>query len=66
MTARRTRFAAALATSVGRFQALATAARGGDRPTVTRLEAALTASPTAALAKRYGLRSCGTAGATTA
>jgi hypothetical protein len=48
------------------YQSLATAASAGDAAGAARAEAALTASPVGSLAARYGLRSCGTPGATSA
>jgi hypothetical protein len=51
---------------VGDYRDLETAASKVDAPGVAGAEAALRASPVAALAARYGLRTCGTAGATTA
>jgi len=60
------RWYAALAHSVTSYQALAAAAKRGDDQGVADAEAALGASPVYSLAVSYGLRSCGTPGATTA
>jgi len=49
---------------VGDYRSLEMAAAKADAPGVARAEAALGVSPVASLAARYGLRSCGTAGAT--
>jgi hypothetical protein len=46
------------------YRELAAAARRGDAQGVASAEAALRASPVATLAAGYGLRSCGTPGAT--
>lgn len=54
----------ALAQNVQSYQQLEAAAKRGDTQTVTDGEAALRASPVAALAASYGLRSCGTPGST--
>ena len=59
-------FLAAFTQVVGGFKSLATAAAAGDAAGVARAEASLGASPVAALAARYGLRSCGTPGGTSA
>jgi hypothetical protein len=56
----------ALAQTVASYRQLEAAARGGDTQTVTDVEATLRASPIAALAASYGLKSCGTPGSTTA
>jgi hypothetical protein len=56
----------ALAQNVQSYQQLEAAAKRGDTQTVTDGEAALRASPVAALAASYGLRSCGTPGSTSA
>jgi hypothetical protein len=56
----------ALAQSVSAFETLAAAAKAGDRQSVASAEAALRVSPVGSLATRYGLRSCGTPGATVA
>jgi hypothetical protein len=48
------------------YQSLTAAASAADASGVARAEALLTASPVASLAARYGLRSCGTPGATSA
>jgi hypothetical protein len=59
-----TRYLAAVARTARGFETLATAAKRGDAPDVAGAEAELRANPVAALAARYGLRSCGTPGAT--
>ncbi|HEU0318624.1 MAG TPA: hypothetical protein VFR49_14910 [Solirubrobacteraceae bacterium] len=59
-------FLAAFTQVVAGYQSLATAAAAGDAAGVARAEASLSASPVAALAARYGLRSCGTPGGTSA
>jgi len=59
-----TRFLAALTQFVSDFKALTTAAQTGSRSAVASAEAALRVSPLDALAASYGLRSCGTPGAT--
>lgn len=46
------------------YRALATAAKRGDAQGVAGAESDLRASPVAALAARYGLRTCGSPGAT--
>lgn len=56
----------ALAQVVQNYGKLAAAAKQGDGQGVSSAEAALRASPVAALATAYGLRSCGTPGATSA
>jgi hypothetical protein len=56
----------ALGQIVDNYRRLETAARSSDIQTVTDVEATLRASPVAALAASYGLRSCGTPGSTTA
>jgi hypothetical protein len=56
----------ALSQSVSAFEQLASAAKAGDRQTVASAEAALRTSPVGSLASSYGLRSCGTPGATVA
>lgn len=56
----------ALAQIVENYRQLEAAARRGDTQTVTDVEATLRASPVAALAASYGLRACGTPGATAA
>lgn len=56
----------ALAQIVASYRQLEAAARSGDTQTVTDVEATLRASPIAALATSYGLKSCGTPGSTTA
>jgi hypothetical protein len=57
---------AALEKTVTAYRALEAAARGGDSDTIASVEATLRASPVAALATAYGIRSCGTPGATVA
>jgi hypothetical protein len=59
-------YLAGLGKVVADYRKLETAAAKTDAPGVTSAEAALSASPIATLAARYGLRSCGTAGATSA
>jgi hypothetical protein len=59
------RYFAALAQTVASYKSLATAARNGDEAGVASAEAALGSSPVYSLAESYGLRSCGTPGATT-
>lgn len=61
-----TRYLGALAQVVGVYGEFSAAAKTGDAQGVASAEAALRASPVAALANRYGLRSCGTPGATVA
>lgn len=56
----------ALTQSVSDFENLAAAAKAGERQAVTSAEAALRVSQVGSLAARYGLRSCGTPGATVA
>ena len=56
----------ALGQEVENYRKLAAAAKQNDRQGVTNAEAALRASPAASLATGYGLRACGTPGATTA
>jgi hypothetical protein len=56
----------ALEQIVENYKQLETAARRGDTQTVADVEATLRASPVAALAASYGLRSCGTPGSTSA
>ncbi len=60
------RYLEASAQELGYYRALAAAARRGDAQRVASAEAALRASPAASLAASYGLRSCGTPGATIA
>ena len=60
------RWYSALAQSVLQYRELAAAARRGDDQSVADAEAALGASPVYSLAASYGLRSCGTPGATVA
>jgi hypothetical protein len=59
-----TEYENALAQIVANYRQLEAAARRGDTQTVTDVEATLRASPAAALATSYGLRSCGTPGST--
>jgi hypothetical protein len=61
-----TAYYAALAKIVANYRQLEAAARRGDTQAVTDVEATLRASPVAALAASYGLRSCGTPGSTAA
>jgi hypothetical protein len=61
-----TSFLAAFAAVVGDYQNLVTATSAGDSAGVARAEASLTASPVAALAARYGLRSCAAPSSTSA
>jgi hypothetical protein len=56
----------ALAQELENYRKLGVAAKRGDGQGVTNAEAALRASPAASLATRYGLRACGTPGATSA
>jgi hypothetical protein len=56
----------ALAQVVQHYQELASAAKRGDAQGIAGAEAALRASPVNSLAASYGLRSCGTPGATSA
>lgn len=58
------RYLQASARDVGYYRALAAAAKRGDAQGVASDEAALRASPVTSLAASYGLRSCGTPGAT--
>jgi hypothetical protein len=58
------RYLAALAQEATDYRRLAAAARRGDAAGVADAEGALRASPAVALAARYGLRTCGEAGAT--
>jgi hypothetical protein len=60
------RYLRALAQAVGDYRDLAAAARRSDPQGVARAEADLRRIPVAALAATYGLRSCGTPGATVA
>jgi hypothetical protein len=55
---------AALGQVVTAYRALEAAARSGDGDTIASVEATLRASPVADLATSYGLKSCGTPGAT--
>jgi hypothetical protein len=59
-----TAYYGALAQNAESYRQLEAAAKRGDTQTVTDVEAALRASPIAALAASYGLRSCGTPGST--
>ena len=59
------RYLSALDRVVGDYRRLEAAAKRGDTVGVATIEAALRASPVATLAASYGLRSCGTPGATT-
>jgi hypothetical protein len=59
-----TSFLAAFTGVAADYRNLDSAAASGDAPGVAAAEAALSASRVTALAARYGLRSCGTAGAT--
>jgi hypothetical protein len=59
-------FLTAFGQVVADYQGLATAASAADAAGVARAEASLTGNPVASLAARYGLRSCGTPGATSA
>ncbi len=58
------RYLASSARAVGAYRVLAAAARRGEAPGVASAEAALRANPVASLAASYGLRVCGTPGAT--
>jgi hypothetical protein len=60
------RYLAAVSQTVASYKQLAAAAKRGDDQAVATAEAALGASPVYTLATSYGLRSCGTPGATTA
>lgn len=60
------RYLAALGQTVSYYKQLAAAAKRGDDQAVADTEAALGSSPVYSLATSYGLRSCGTPGATTA
>ena len=57
---------AALGQVVTAYRAFEAAARSGDATRSPSVEATLRTSPVAALAAAYGLRSCGTPGATVA
>ena len=59
-------YLAALTRTVAEYKSLAAAAKRGDDQAVADAEAALSSSPVYSLAASYGLRSCGTPGATTA
>jgi hypothetical protein len=59
-------YLAALGQVVTAYRELEAAARSGDSDTVASVEATLRASPVATLATAYGIRSCGTPGATVA
>ena len=61
-----TAFLGAFGALVGDYRTLETAASHANAAGVARAEAALAVSPVGSLAARYGLRSCGTAGATSA
>lgn len=63
-TATLTSYYSALAQIVANYRQLEAAAKRGDTQTVTDVEATLRGSPIAALAASYGLRTCGTPGAT--
>jgi len=56
----------ALGQVVSAYRAFEAAARSGDSDAIASAEATLRASPVAALATAYGIRSCGTPGATVA
>lgn len=56
----------ALTQEVENYRKLGAAAKRGDGQGITNAEAALRVSPAASLATGYGLRSCGTPGATSA
>lgn len=60
----RMRYLTALSQVADDYRKLAAAAKQGDAQAVANEEAALRASPIASSAQSYGLRSCGTAGAT--
>jgi hypothetical protein len=60
------KYLGALAQEVANYRRLGAAAKRGDGQGVTNAEAALRASPAASLATSYGLRACGTPGATSA
>ncbi len=57
---------ASLGRVVTAYHELEAAARSGDSDTIASVEATLRESPVAALATAYGIRSCGTPGATVA
>jgi hypothetical protein len=59
-----TRYLDALTQTAGDYNALAVAAKQGDSQGVANAEGALRTSDVTALALSYGLRSCGTPGAT--
>jgi hypothetical protein len=59
-----TRYLDALTQTAGDYQTLAAAAKRGDAQGVANAEGALRTSDVTALAQSYGLRSCGTPGAT--
>jgi hypothetical protein len=59
-------YLAALGQVVAAYRQLEAAAKRGDAQTIANVEAALRGNPAADLAAGYGLRSCGTPGATTA
>lgn len=58
------RYLAALAQAVGEYRELEAAAKRENAQGVARAEAALATNPVTSLATSYGLRSCGTPGAT--
>jgi hypothetical protein len=60
------RYLAALGQVVTAYRELEAAAKRGDAQAIASVEAALRANPAADLAASYGLRSCGTPGATAA
>jgi hypothetical protein len=60
------RFLAALRAAVAQYRELGRAAAAADVGGVAAAESALAAGDAQALAARYGLRSCGAAGATVA
>jgi hypothetical protein len=59
-------YLAALGQVVTAYRQLKAAAKQGDAQAIANVEATLRANPAADLAASYGLRSCGTPGATTA
>jgi uncharacterized lipoprotein YmbA len=61
-----TQYFSALDQVVAAYRRLETAARRGDAAGVATVEASLRANPVTTLAARYGMRSCGTPGATAA
>ncbi len=60
------RYLSAVTQVLGDYRELAAAAKRGDARGVASAEAALRASPVTSLAAAYGLRSCGSPGATVA